>query len=239
MNLAALDGGCVAGSDVAVAVGGAIAKTIDGFAQGSMAENPGVKITPIYAGTYQETIVKALTAHKSGTPPVTSVVLSTDMFTLIDEGVIVPFDDFAKTLEDKAWLKNFFPAFMLNSRTDGKTWGIPFQRSTVVTYWNKEAFKEAGLNPDKAPATWAELKEAATKAHEEGRQGQCLPLGRADPVERLSVLVVPDGVDHQRRDLDQRETGTKVKFDDPQVIEALQYWVDLDKSGVHPPGVVE
>ena len=35
------------------------------------------------------------------------------------------------------------------------------------------------------------------------------------------------------------EAGTKVKFDDPKVIEALQYWVDLGKAGVHPPGVVE
>ncbi|RZL92487.1 MAG: extracellular solute-binding protein, partial [Variovorax sp.] len=87
-----------------VAVGGPIAKTIDGFAEGFMKENPGVKVTPIYAGTYQETIVKALTAHKSGTPPVTSVLLSTDMFTLIDEDAIVPFDNFVKTADDKAWL---------------------------------------------------------------------------------------------------------------------------------------
>ena len=56
---------------------------------------------PIYAGTYQETIVKALTAHKSGNPPVTSVLLSTDMFTLIDEDAIVPIDDFVKTDDDK------------------------------------------------------------------------------------------------------------------------------------------
>ena len=35
------------------------------------------------------------------------------------------------------------------------------------------------------------------------------------------------------------DTGTKVTFDDPRVIEALQYWVDLGKAGVHAPGVVE
>src|SRR4051794_13802117 len=76
-----------------VAVGGAIAKTIDGFAADFMKANPGIKVNPIYAGTYQETIVKALTAHKAGTPPVTSVLLSTDMFTLIDEDAIVPIDN--------------------------------------------------------------------------------------------------------------------------------------------------
>ena len=57
-----------------VAVGGPIAKYIDGLAADFTKANPGIKVTPIYAGTYQETIVKALTAHKSGTPPVTSVL---------------------------------------------------------------------------------------------------------------------------------------------------------------------
>ena len=38
---------------------------------------------------------------------------------------------------------------MENSQTGGKTWGIPFQRSTIVLYWNKELFKEAGLDPNK------------------------------------------------------------------------------------------
>ena len=134
-----------------MAVGGPIAKTIDGFAADFMKANPGIKVTPIYAGTYQETLVKALTAHKSGTPPVTSVLLSTDMFTLIDEDAIVPIDNFVKTADDKAWLNGFYKAFMMNSQTGGKTWGVPFQRSTVVMYYNKELFKEAGLDPNKPP----------------------------------------------------------------------------------------
>src|SRR5918997_1865010 len=87
-----------------VAVGGPITKIIDGYAADFEKENSAVKVNPIYAGTYQETIVKALTAHKSGTPPVTSVLLSTDMFTLIDEDAIVPVDDFIKTDEDRKWL---------------------------------------------------------------------------------------------------------------------------------------
>ncbi len=56
------------------------------------------------------------------------------MFTLIDEDAIAPFDDLLKTEADKAWAKSFFPAFMENSQTGGKIWGIPFQRSTVVMF---------------------------------------------------------------------------------------------------------
>src|SRR5207237_302556 len=73
-----------------IAVGGPITKIIDGYATDFEKANPAVKVKPIYSGTYQESITKALTAHKSGTPPVTSVLLSTDMFTLIDEEAIVP-----------------------------------------------------------------------------------------------------------------------------------------------------
>ena len=76
-----------------VAVGGPMTKIIDGLAADFEKENPGIQVKPIYAGTYQETIVKVLTALKSGEPPQMSVLLSTDMFTLIDEDAIVPFDD--------------------------------------------------------------------------------------------------------------------------------------------------
>ena len=98
-----------------IAVGGPITKIIDGYAADFEKTNPSIKVKPIYSGTYQESITKALTAHKSGTPPVTSVLLSTDMFTLIDEDAIVPFDELLKTPEDRAWLKGFYPGFMENS----------------------------------------------------------------------------------------------------------------------------
>ena len=79
-----------------VAVGGPITRIVDGYAADFTKENPAIRVKPIYTGTYQETIVKALTAMKSGEPPQTAIILSTDMFTLIDEDAIVPIDDFVK-----------------------------------------------------------------------------------------------------------------------------------------------
>ena len=160
-----------------IAVGGPITKIIDGYAADFEKANPSIKVKPIYSGTYQESITKALTAHKSGTPPVTSVLLSTDMFTLIDEEAIVPIDPFIKTDDDKKWMASFFPAFMENSRTGGKTWGVPFQRSTIVLYWNKDLFKEAGLDPEKAPATWAEMQAFAEKLTKRDASGNTTQWG--------------------------------------------------------------
>ena len=114
-----------------VAVGGPITRIIDGYAEQFMKENPGIKVKPVYAGTYQETIVKALTANKSGEPPTTAILLSTDMFTLIDEDAIVPWEELAKGADDQAWMKSFFPAFMKNSQTGGKKIGRASCRERV------------------------------------------------------------------------------------------------------------
>ena len=222
-----------------VAVGGPITKIIDGYAAEFEKENPGIKVKPIYSGTYQESIVKALTAHKSGTPPVTSVLLSTDMYTLIDEEAIVAFDDVAKSAEDKAWLKSFFPAFMANSQTGGKTWGIPFQRSTIVLYWNKELFKEAGLDPNKAPANWKEMLEYAQKLTKRDASGNTTQWGVQVPSSGFPYwlfqgFTTPNGVELMNAN------GTETYYDKPEVIEALAFWVDLSrKHKVMAPGVIE
>ena len=221
-----------------VAVGGTITRYIDEFAAEFGKENPGIKVTPIYAGSYQDTIVKALTAHKSGTPPVTSVLLSTDMFTLIDEDAIQPIDNFVKTAEDKAWLGSFYKAFMANSQSGGKTWGVPFQRSTIVLYYNKELFKAAGLDPNKPPATWAEMAEAAKKLTVKDAAGKVTQYGVQIPSSGFPYwlfqgLAIENGV------VMANDAGNAVRFDDPAVVEALQYWIDLTKQGSHPPGIVE
>lgn len=222
-----------------IAVGGPVPKIIDGYAAAFEKENPGIQLKPIYTGSYQESIAKALTAAKSGDPPVTSILLSTDMYTLIDEGAIVPFDDLVKTAGDKAWLKSFYPAFMENSQTGGKTWGIPFQRSTVVLYYNKEAFKEAGLDPDHPPATWAEMTADAQKLTKRDASGKVTQWGVEIPSSGFPYwlfqgLAIENGANLMNA------AGTEVYYDKPEVVGALQYWVDLvNKYKVHPPGIVE
>jgi len=222
-----------------VAVGGPITKIIDGYAAAFEKENPGIKVKPIYSGTYQESIVKALTANKAGDPPVLSVLLSTDMYSLIDEDAIVPWDDLLKTESDQAWHKSFFPGFMENSQTGGKTWGIPFQRSTIVAYWNKEAFKEAGLDPNKAPATWNEMVEMAKKLTRKDASGNVSQWGVQVPSSGFPYWLFQAFTTQNNVVLMNRE-GTQTYFDNPSVIEALQYWVDLSKKhDVMKPGIIE
>ena len=214
-----------------VAVGGPITKIVDQMAADFEKENPGIKVKPVYTGTYQESIVKALTAHKSGQPPTTAILLSTDMYTLIDEDAVVPIEGIDT--------KVFYPAFMANSQTGGKTWGIPFQRSTIVLYWNKELFKEAGLDPEKAPANWDEMRAFAQKLTKRDASGNVTQWGVQIPSSGFPYwlfqgLTTPNGVELMNA------AGTQTYFDKPEVVEALQYWVDLGrKDKVMPTGVIE
>jgi len=222
-----------------VAVGGPITKIIDGYAAAFEKENPGIKVKPIYSGTYQESIVKALTANKAGDPPVISVLLSTDMYSLIDEDAIIPWDDLIKAEVDRAWVKSFFPGFMENSQTGGKTWGIPFQRSTIVLYWNKELFKEAGLDPNKAPANWSEMVEYARKLTKKDGSGNVAQWGLQVPSSGFPYWLF-QGFTTQNNIVLMNKDGTQTYYDHPAVIEALQFWVDLSrKHGVMKPGIIE
>ena len=222
-----------------IAVGGPITKIVDGYAEQFSKEHPSIRVKPVYTGTYQESVVKALTAHKSGEPPTTAILLSTDMFTLIDEDAIVPWDELARAPDDAAWMKSFFPAFMKNSQTGGKTWGIPFQRSTIVLYWNKEIFKEVGLDPNKAPATWAEQVEFAKKLVKRDSAGNVVRWGVQVPSSGFPYWLF-QGFTTQNDGLLMNEAGTQTYFDDPKVVEALSYWVDLSaKHKVMAPGVLE
>ncbi|MFO1283013.1 MAG: ABC transporter substrate-binding protein [Burkholderiales bacterium] len=222
-----------------VAVGGPITKIIDGYAADFEKENPGIKLKPIYSGSYQESIAKALTAVKSGDPPVMSILLSTDMFTLIDEDAVVPFNDLIRTPDDQAWVKSFYPGFMENSQTGGKIWGIPFQRSTIVLYYNKDAFKEAGLDPNRPPQNWKEQVEYAQKLTKRDASGKVTQWGMQIPSSGFPYWLFQALAIQAGQNL-MNDAGTEVYYDKPAVIEGLQYWVDLVKQHkVHPEGIVE
>jgi len=222
-----------------VAVGGPVTKIIDEMAADFEKENPGIKIKPVYAGSYQDTVTKVLTAAKGGDAPHIAVMLSTDMYTLIDEGVVVAIDDLLKTPEDKAWLNSFYPGFMQNSQTGGKTWGIPFQRSTIVMYWNKDLFKEAGLDPNRPPQNWNELVDMGQKLTKKDAAGNVSTYGvqvpsSGFPYWLFQAFTTQNGVELMNA------AGTETYFDKPEVVQALQYWVDLSrKHQIHPSGVVE
>lgn len=221
-----------------VAVGGALTKIVDGLVADFEKANPDINVNAIYAGNYNDARIKALAALKSGEPAQTSVMFSIDIYELIEQDAIVAFDDVVSSAEDKAWLDSFYPALMENGRTQGKTWGIPFQRSTIVMYYNKDAFRAAGLDPEQPPATWEELVSMGKKLTKKSdgnvdRWGVMIP-STGYPYWMFGALTMQNGQTLMNGD------GNETYFDAPATVEALQYWQDLgEKHGVMPSGTIE
>ena len=222
-----------------VAVGGPLTKLVDKLVSDFQAENPDIKVKAIYSGNYSDTMTKAMTALKGGTPPNLSVILSTEIFTLIDNDAIVPFDDLVTTDQEKQWLGSFSPALMENSRTAGKTWSIPFQRSTIVMYYNKDAFRKAGLNPDAPPATWDELVEMGKKLVVKDSAGKVTQWGLEIPSTGYPYWMF-GALCRQNGEVLMNTAGTEVYFKNPGVVQALDFWKDLGQThGIMPKGTIE
>ncbi|MCB8888227.1 ABC transporter substrate-binding protein [Vreelandella malpeensis] len=217
-----------------VSVGGALTGVIDELVEEFESEHPDISVDAIYAGNYDDTRVRAMSAIEAGDTPALSVMFSIDLFELIEQGAIVAFDDLVETDEERAWLDGFYPGLMDNGRLDGKTYGIPFQRSTIVLFWNKDAFEAAGLDPDTPPANWNEMAEmAATLREANGDQWGVMVPSTGYPYWMFQAFAYQNG--HRLMN----EAGTEVYFDDPAAVEALEYWVSLAEDGVMPSGTIE
>ncbi|WP_028571055.1 ABC transporter substrate-binding protein [Desulfonatronum lacustre] len=222
-----------------VAVGGPITKIIDEMIADFQKDNPGITVQAVYAGNYDDTRTKALAALNAGEPVQLSVLFSIDVFDLMDQDVIVPFDDLVATDEEREWLRSFYPALMQNSTVDGKVYGIPFQRSTIVMYYNKDAFRDAGLDPESPPATWDEMVQASKKLTKRDASGNVTQWGVHVPSSGYPYWMF-QAFAMQNNQVLMSGDGTEVYFDHPAVVESLEFWRDLSHAhDVMPRGVID
>ena len=223
-----------------VAVGGDAAGIIERMTSAYMEENPGVNINAIYTGSYADTTTRAITAARGGNAPQLAILLSVDMFALIDEDIILPWDDFVTQEEQETWIGGFYDSFMRNSQTGGQTWGIPFQRSTPVMYYNKEAFAAAGLDPETPPATWDELVEMGQQLTLRDANGNVTQWGVRIPSSGFPSWLFTGLVASNGQDGLANDEGTEVYFDTPEVIGALEYLVSLaSEHEIMAPGILD
>ena len=222
-----------------VAVGGPLTKIVDGMISDFEAKNPDIDVNAIYAGNYNDARIKALAALKSGKPAQLSVMFSIDLHELRDLDAIVPFEQVVQTTEQQQWLNSFYPALMENGKADKQTWGIPFQRSTIVMYYNKDAFRAAGLDPEQPPKTWDELVSMGQQLTQKDASGNVSRWGAMIPSTGYPYWMF-GALTKQNGEVLMNPAGNQTYFDKPAVIEALSFWQDLgQKHQVMPKGAIE
>ena len=216
-----------------IAVGGKLTEVVDSIVDKFEAANPDISVNAIYSGNCDDTRVRALSALASGEPAQLAVMFSIDAYDLIEQDLVVPFEDVATSDADKEWLGSFYPALMANGQIEGKTWGIPFQRSTIVAYYNKDLFRAAGLDPEAPPKTWDEMISMGKALTKDDTYGLMIP-STGYPYWMFQALAIQNGKEIMSGD------GLTTYFDDQAVVDTLEFWKSLSgEHGIMPTGTVE
>jgi sn-glycerol 3-phosphate transport system substrate-binding protein len=222
-----------------IAVGGPLQAIIDGYCK-EFQQQTGIAVEAVYAGVYADTLTKAISAIRAGTGPQFCVLLAAEMHSLQDQDVLVSLDEIGLDNDAKQWLERFYPAFMANSHADGKTWSVPFQRSTAIFYYSKAAFEDAGLDPEKFPTTWAELATVAQKLTKRDASGRVTRWGIKIAGDQGNAQWTFGALANQAEQKLMNEAGTEVYFNQPKTIEAMSFWRSLAaEHHVTPDGVTE
>ena len=144
------------------AMGGHLGEIVDKFANDFNAQSDSCEIDPSYKGNYTETMTSAIAAFRAGEQPHIVQVFEVGTATMMaaeGHGAIYPVYQLMKDAGvpfDKA---DYLPAVVsYYTDTDGNLLSLPFNSSTPVLFYNKDALKKAGVG---VPTTWAEVETAA------------------------------------------------------------------------------
>jgi sn-glycerol 3-phosphate transport system substrate-binding protein len=147
------------------AMGGQLGEKVNEIAANFNKSQSAYKVVPVYKGSYTETLTQAIAAFRAGQQPDIVQVFEVGTATMMAaKGAVYPvwqlMADTGETFDPKAFLG---PVYGYYSTPDGKLLSMPFNSSTPVFYWNKDAFQKAGLDPAVAPRTWPEVESFAKK----------------------------------------------------------------------------
>jgi sn-glycerol 3-phosphate transport system substrate-binding protein len=127
-------------------------------------------VTAVYKGQYDESMTAAIAAYRAGNPPQIVQVFEVGTATMMAaKGAVKPVYQLMAESGEKFDPKLFVAAVSsYYSDTQGHLISMPFNSSTQVLYLNKDAFKKAGLDPNRPPKTWPEVGAAAEKLKASG-----------------------------------------------------------------------
>jgi len=128
------------------------------------------KVVPVFKGQYPEAMAAAVAAYRAGNAPHILQVFEVGTATMMAaKGAIKPVYEVMAESGERFDPKSYVPAvagYYTNAR--GQMLSLPFNSSTTVFWYNKDAFEKAGIDPQRAPQTWPEVVSAMAKLKASG-----------------------------------------------------------------------
>ncbi|RVH10465.1 sn-glycerol-3-phosphate ABC transporter substrate-binding protein UgpB [Sinorhizobium meliloti] len=190
------------------------------------------KVVPVFKGTYPETLNAGIAAFRSKQPPAIIQVFDAGSGTMMAaEGAIVPAAEILQkggfTFDKSQYLPGIVAYY---SKPDGTMLSFPYNSSSPILYYNKDAFQKAGLNVDTPPKTWPEVFEAAKKVKTTG----AAPCGMTSTwltwiqTENFAAW---NNVPYGTNENGLGGTDVKLQINAPLYVEHFQAIADLAKDG--------
>lgn len=151
---------------------GALGEWVNGLAKDFNESQKLYKVTPVFKGTYPESMTAAIAAFRAGNAPHVLQVFEVGTATMMaSKGAIKPVGQLMKEAGAKFDPSLYVPAVAgYYTAPNGEMLSLPFNSSTTVFHYNKDAFKAAGLDPEKPPTTWPEVARAAASLKAAGHK---------------------------------------------------------------------
>ena len=153
-------------------MGGALGEWVNDLATEFNASQKDYKVVPTFKGAYDQSMTAAIAAFRAGNAPNILQVFEVGTATMMaSKGAIVPVGQVMKDAGYKFDNSVYVPAVAgYYTAPNGQMLSLPFNSSTPIFFYNKDAFKAAGLDTEKAPSTWPEVALAAAKLKASGHK---------------------------------------------------------------------
>ena len=189
------------------------------------------KVVPSYKGSYPDTMNAGIAAFRAGNAPHIMQVFEVGTATMMAaKGAIKPVQEMMREAGEKFDPQSYLPAITgYYSTAKGEMLSFPFNSSSAIMWYNKDAFKKAGLNAEAPPKTWPELFEAAKKLRASGHPtcGFATAWVTWLNIEQFSAWHnVPLGTKSNGMD----GFDTEFRFNSPLHVRHLQNLVELQKD---------
>jgi len=145
------------------ALTGQLAEALEAQAKEFNASQGEYEVKPLRKGSYAETLTAAIAAYRQKNPPHLVQVFEVGTQTMLLSGAVYPVHELMQQHEIKVDWNDFIKPVVGYYTKDGKLYSMPYNSSTPIFYYNKDAFKKAGLDPEKPPKTWQEVEAYARK----------------------------------------------------------------------------
>jgi sn-glycerol 3-phosphate transport system substrate-binding protein len=144
------------------AMGGALGAELGALVQRFNDSQKEFRVAGEHKGSYEDTMIGALAAQRAGAGPhLVQVSESGTAHMIAAKGAVRTVAQVFAENHERVEAKAFLPAVASYFSDDaGRLLALPFNISTPILFYNKDAFRKAGLDPEKAPQTWYEMPKA-------------------------------------------------------------------------------